>query len=119
MSERLARAVVAADALYCLGLGSMLVTQRRSLSQLTAYPPDVLAATGAGTMLLGVGLGGLSRADNWSAVTRTVGIANAAAVTVLGWFGNNRGGQARQFLAGLALQIGAFAVLQLLFGRRR
>lgn len=119
MSERLARLVVTADALYCIGLGSMLVTQRRNLSQLTAYPPDVLAATGAGAVLLGLGVAGLSRAENWSAATRTVGIANAIAVTVLGWFGNNRGGEARQFLAGLATQVGAFAALQLLLARRR
>lgn len=119
MTEKLARWVVGADALYCVGLGSLLFSQRRRLAELTAYPPDVLAATGTGAVVWGLVVARLSAAGNWRAATRAVAAANAVGVGSLVWFGNNRGGEARRFLTGLAAQIAGFALLQALLARRR
>lgn len=112
MGERLARASLRADALYCLALGGLLASQRSHLSQLTAYPPDVLAATGTGTVLWGLVVARLAASDEWTGPTRVVGAANVVAVLALSWFGSQRGGSARRFVMGIAAQVGAFGLSQ-------
>lgn len=112
MGERLARFSLRADALYCLGLGALLASQRRHLSALTAYPPDVLAATGTGTVLWGLAVARMAEAQNWAVPTRLVATGNLIAVATLSWFGANRGGSARRFVMGIAAQVGAFGLSQ-------
>lgn len=112
MGEKLARFSLRADALYCIGLGALLANQRRHLAELTNYPPDVLAATGSGTVLLGLVVARLAESKSWTGPTRTVAIGNLVAVGVLSWFGANRGGSARRFVMGIAAQAGAFGLSQ-------
>ena len=114
MGERLARISLRADALYCIGLGALLASQRRQLAERTNYPPDVLAAAGTSTVLWGLVVGRLSALEGWQGPTRTVGYANLVAVGALVWFGNNRGGSARRWVGGLAAQVGGFALSQFL-----
>jgi len=110
--ERLARFSLRADALYCIGLGALLASQRKHLAELTNYPQDVLAAAGTGAVVWGLIVARLAASKDWPAPTRVVGLANLTAVGALTWFGANRGGTARRFVMGIAGQVGAFALSQ-------
>ncbi len=112
MGEKLARLSLRTDALYCIGLGALLASQRRHLAELTNYPPDVLAATGTGTVLWGLVVARLAASRGWVGPTRIVAAGNLVAVGVLSWFGANRGGSARRFVMGIAAQVGAFGLSQ-------
>lgn len=112
MNERLARLSLRIDALYCIGLGALLANQRKQLAELTNYPPDVLAATGTGTVLWGLVVARLASSKSWTGPTRLVATGNLIAVGALSWFGANRGGSARRFVMGIAAQVGAFGLSQ-------
>lgn len=112
MNERLARFSLRADALYCIGLGALLASQRKHLAELTNYPQDVLAATGTGAVMWGLLIARLAETKSWTGPTRFVAVSNLVAVGTLSWFGANRGGSARRFVMSIAGQVGAFGLSQ-------
>ncbi len=112
MGEKLARLSLRADAIYCIGLGALLASRRRELSERTNYPPDVLAGVGTGAVIWGLIVSRLASVKAWRGATQLVGFANLGAVGALVWFGNNRGGSARRWVSGLIGQVGGFALSQ-------
>ena len=112
MGEKLARFSLRADAIYCIGLGAVLASQRRELAERTNFPPDVLAGAGVGAVVWGLIVSRLAGASSWRGATRFVGLANLSAVGALVWFGNIRGGSARRWVSGLIGQVGGFALSQ-------
>ncbi len=118
--ERLARASLALDAIFCSSVGFLFVVFRARLAGILHLPVGLIVA--AGVAIVGwatVVLGQTVRID-WRLGAKQTAAANAAASALLGLgaaLHPARG--ARVFLVVSALKVGSFAVAQVISLLRR
>lgn len=118
--QRLARASLLLDALFCAAVGAALVALRHRLSTSLRLPGMVVGGLGLGTIgWAGVVVAQALRRD-WRSAAKQTASANAlGAVTLAGAAAMHPGRRARAMLALTAVEVAAFAVPQALSLVRR
>jgi hypothetical protein len=113
-AERRARRSLHVDAWYCGAAGAIAVALASPLGRFFHVPALLVAAVGAATLVWAVLLTRLARAEEWRRQVTAVGAANSlAAIGVLGLTAVAPTPEARLLLAAVALEVGAFALVQL------
>jgi hypothetical protein len=113
-AERRARRSLHLDAWYCGAAGAIAVALASPLGRFVHVPALLVAAVGAATLVWAVLLTRLARAEEWRRQVTAVGAANSlAAIGVLGLTAVAPTPEARLLLAAVALEVGAFALVQL------
>ncbi len=118
--ERLARASLALDAIFCSSVGILFIVLRARLAGILRLPVGLVVA--AGVAIIGwatVVLGQTVRIE-WRSGAKQTAAVNAAASALLGLgaaLHPSRG--ARAFLVVSALEVGSFAVAQVISLLRR
>jgi hypothetical protein len=113
--QRLARASLLLDALFCVALGGALVALRHRLARLLRLPSVIVAGFGIGVIgWAGVVVAQALRLD-WRSAARQTAAANAlGAVTLAGASALHPSRRGRAMLALTAVEVAAFAVPQAL-----
>lgn len=119
-TELAARRWLAADALYCAGAGLMVLALARPLASLYGVPYGLALGLGGATVVWAAALAILRRANRWRSVLVVVAAANSgaavalamSAVLAIGFLG-------RGLLLAVALEVAAFAVMQVRLLRSR
>jgi hypothetical protein len=102
------------DAAYCAGAGLLALGLARPLAELFDVPAAAVAALGAATLGWASLLALLARREAWRAPLLVVGVANAlAAAAVAAAAVAAPATAARLLLVAVALEVGAFAAVQL------
>ena len=113
-AERRARRSLDLDAWYCGAVGAIAVALAPPLGRFFHVPALLVAAVGVATLVWAVLLTRLARAEEWRRHVTAVGAANSlAAIGVLGLAAVAPVREARLLLAAVAVEIGAFALVQL------
>jgi hypothetical protein len=115
MSRELrARRWLRLDAAYCAAAGLLALVLARELAGLFDVPAVAVAALGAATLVWASLLALLARRDEWRAPVLVVGVANAlAAAGVAASAIAAPATAARLLLVAVALEVAAFAAVQL------
>jgi hypothetical protein len=115
MSRELrARRWLRLDAVYCAAAGLLALVLARPLGDLFDVPAVAVAALGVATLVWASLLALLARRDEWRAPVVVVGMANALVAAVVAASAVVAAATvARLLLVAVALEVGAFAAVQL------
>ena len=112
--EQSARRWLRLDAVYCTGAGVLAVGLAAPLGHLFHVPRGLVAGIGAATLVWALLVGVLARREEWRSPLRLVGAANVvAAAGVVALAAVAPAAAARLLLAAVAVEVAAFAAVQL------
>jgi len=118
-SELLARRLLRLDAFYCAGAGLIALAASVPLAGLFDVPTAAVAGVGAGTVAWAWVLAGLARRRDWRQPLAAVTAANVGAAAVVAALAAVAPAlAARLLLAAVAVEVAAFAAIQLRTLRR-
>jgi hypothetical protein len=118
--ETRARRSLRLDAAYCAGAGVLALALAAPVGRLFHVPTTVPAAIGVATLVWAGALFVLARRRDWRRPTAVVAAANAFASLVVGGLAIVAPAAAgRLLLAGVALEVAAFAAVQARLTRPR
>jgi len=112
-SERLGRAALGLDAIYCVGAGTTAVLARRRLGSALGFDPALVAVAGAATVVWSGGVAAAARRQRWRQYVAAVAVANVVAATALGVGATTRPSRSgRALLSAVAVEVAGFAAVQ-------